>query len=78
MYFWIEDDELLEIYSAIWDKVSADLKKEIDSDSVYNKNFLKTKSHGNEVTDFYDKKFLSWALIILFSGNELGFCPPER
>ena len=33
-------------------------KKEFDSESVYNKELLKTKikPHGNEVTDFYDKK----------------------
>ena len=43
MYFLIEDDELLEKQNTIWDKVSADLKKEFDSDPVYNKEFLKTK-----------------------------------
>ena len=33
------------------------IKKELDSEPVYNKNFLKTKtkSHGNKCTDFYDK-----------------------
>ena len=47
-YFSIQDDGLLEKYNIIWNNVSADIKKE----------FLKTKikSHGNEVTDFYDKK----------------------
>ena len=57
MYFLTEDDDLLEKYNTIWDKVSADIKKEFDSQSIYNKNYLKTKvkSHGNEVTDFYDK-----------------------
>ena len=61
MYFLIEDDDLLEKYNIIWDNVSADIKKEFDSEPVYNKNYLKTKikSHGDEVTDFYDKKFLS-------------------
>ena len=36
------------------------MKNEFDSDPVYNKNYLKTriKSHGDEVTDFYDKKSL--------------------
>ena len=36
------------------------IKSEFDSEPVYNKEFLKTKikSHGNEVTDFYDKKFI--------------------
>ena len=61
MYFLIEDDDLLEKYNTIWDKVSADIKKEFDSKLVYNNFFLKTKikSHDDEVTDFYDKKFLS-------------------
>ena len=33
-------------------------KKWFDSESVYNKEYLKTKikSHANEVTDFYDKE----------------------
>ena len=54
MYFLIEDDNLLEKYNAIWDKVSAHIKKEFHSELAYNKNFLKTKtkSHGDEVTDF--------------------------
>ena len=58
IYFLIEDDDLLEKYKIIWDKVSADIKKEFDRQPAYNKNFLKTKvkSHGDEVTDFYDKK----------------------
>ena len=53
MCFLIEDDELLGIYNII-----ADIKKEFDSKSVYNKNLLKTKikSHGDEVRDFYDRK----------------------
>ena len=54
----IKDDDLLEQYNAIWDKVSADMKKEFDSEPVCNKEFLKTKikSHGDEVTDFYFKE----------------------
>ena len=43
MYFLIEDDDLLEIYNTIWNKVSADIKKKIDSELVYKKNYLKTK-----------------------------------
>ena len=58
MYFLIEDDELLEKYNTIWDKTSADIKKEFHGKSVYNKEFLKAKikNHGDEVTDFYDKE----------------------
>ena len=58
MYFLIEDDDLLEKYNTIWDKVSADFKNEFDSEPVYNKNILKTKIkyHCDEVTDFDDKE----------------------
>ena len=48
IYFLIEDDDSSEKYSTIWDKVSADIKKEFDSEQVYNKNL---KSYGNEVRD---------------------------
>ena len=49
--FLIENDDLLEKY-IIWDKVSTNIKREFDSEPVYNKIFLKTKikSHGDEVT----------------------------
>ena len=58
VYFFIADDDLLKKYNTIWNKVSANIAKEFDSKPVYNKEFLKAKikSHGNEVTDFYDKK----------------------
>ena len=44
--------------TTIWDKVSADIKKEFDSESLYNKNFLKAKikSHDHEVPNFNDKE----------------------
>ena len=58
MYFLIEDNNLLEKYDTIWDKVSAHIKSEFDSEPIYNKHFWKTKirSHGDEITDFYDKE----------------------
>ena len=67
MYFLIEDNKLLEKYNSIWDKVSADIKKEFDSKTVYNKNYLKTKikSHCDEVTDFYDKKINHTCLAVI-------------
>ena len=54
----IEDNGLLEKYNAIWDKGSADIKKEFDSKPVFNRNFLKTKikSHDDKVSDFNNKK----------------------
>ena len=56
--FFIVDNDLLEKYNPIWDNVSADMKKKIDTEPVYYKEFLQTqiKSHGDEVTDFYDKE----------------------
>ena len=58
IYFLIKDDDLLEKYNTIWDKVSADVKKEFDSGPGYNKKILETKikSHGDQVTDFCDKE----------------------
>ena len=58
MFSLIEDDELLEKYNTIWDKVCIDIEKKNNSEPVYNKEYLKTKikSHHDEVTDFYDKK----------------------
>ena len=54
--FLIEDDDLLEKYNTILDKISSGIKKEFDCKPVYHKIFLKTKKkfHGNKVTDFYD------------------------
>ena len=57
IYFLIEDYYLLDKYNTIWHKVSTDIKKEFDSQPVYNEKFLKTKikSRSNKVTDLYDK-----------------------
>ena len=62
MYCLIENGKLLEKFNTLWDNVNADIKNNFDSESVYNKEFLKTKikSHRDEVTDFHKK----WALII--------------
>ena len=41
MYFLINNDDLLEKYNTVWDKVKADVRKEFDSEPVYNKFFWK-------------------------------------
>ena len=58
MPFLIENNDLLEKYNTIWNKVSTDIKKKIDSKSVYNNTFLKTtiKSYGDEATGFRVKE----------------------
>ena len=45
MTFLIKDDEWLEKHDTISDKVNADIKKEFDSEPVYNKIFLKPKQN---------------------------------
>ena len=56
MYFWLK---IMTYLKNIIPLGNVDIKK-IASESIYNKEYLKTKikSHGNEVTDFYDKKFI--------------------
>ena len=66
MYFLIEDDDLLEKCNTLWDKVSADIKKNrITSLSIKIKLKTKIKSHVDEVKNFHNKKTLKWILIIL-------------
>ena len=57
---------LLEKSNTIWDKVSLDVKEKFYNKPVYNNEFLKSKikSHGDKVTDFYDKKIHTCLVVI--------------
>ena len=57
IYFLIGDYEILKKYNNIWYKVRADIKKELNSDPVYNGTFFKAKikSYGDEPTDLNDR-----------------------
>ena len=63
--FLIKDDELLEKYNSIWDKVSANIKRNLIESLSMIKNFENQSSFtlvfkftdGDGVTDFYDKDF---------------------
>ena len=46
-------DRLIKKSNIIWDKIRAYLKKVFDSEPLYNN---KIKSHGDKVTDLYDKE----------------------
>ena len=62
MYFLIEDDDLLEKYNNILNKVSTNIKRRLDSELVYWVVFFKKtkiKFHGDEVTDCTINQFLS-------------------
>ena len=57
--FLIKDDELLEKYNEIWEKVKNSLKKEFDSEPVYNEKYLKAKikSYNGKINpNFLDNK----------------------
>ena len=58
IYFLIKNDNLLNKYNTIQDKISTDAKIELNGIPVYNKTFLKTKTKvcGDEATDFHDKE----------------------
>ena len=58
MYFLIEDEELLKKYKDIWNKLSNSIKKEFDSEPIYNIKFLKTKikSNSDKATYFHNKE----------------------
>ena len=56
--FSIKDDELLQKYNEVWEKVKNSLKKESDSEPVYNEKYLKAKiksCNGKINTNFHNK-----------------------
>ena len=57
--FLIKDDELLEKYNEIWEKINNSLKKEFDSELVCNEKYLKAKiksNNGKINTNFHNNK----------------------
>ena len=42
-YFLIKDDELLEKFNELWENVSNSIKKEFDSEPIYDEKYLKPK-----------------------------------
>ena len=59
MSFLIKDDELLEKYNTIWEKVISIIIRGFDSDPVYNNKYLKNKIksyEGKINTNFHNDK----------------------
>ena len=59
MSFLIKDEELFEKYNEIWEKVKNIIKKEFDSELVYNEKYLKAKIKsysGKTNTNFHNNK----------------------
>ena len=59
IYFLIKDDELLEQYNEIWEKLKNSLKKELGSNPIYNEKYLKAKIklyNGKINANFHNNK----------------------
>ena len=70
MFFWIKDNDLLETYNTIWDKVSVDIKREFDSKPLYSKEYLKKKNLAVISYRFLrERNFKGRLSSYLFSGN---------
>ena len=58
IHFMIEDDDLLEKDNTSWNKVSADIKKEFDSEPVFNSFFFENQ---NKTSWLWSYRFLQSA-----------------
>ena len=61
MSLFIKDNDLLEKYNEIWEKVKNNMKNEFDSEPVYNKKYMKIKikSYNEKInTNFPNNKIL--------------------
>ena len=59
IYFLIKDDELLEQYNEIWEKLKNSLEKELGSNPIYNEKYLKAKikSYNGKINaNFHNNK----------------------
>ena len=59
IYFLIKDDELLEQYNEIWEKLKNSPKKELGSNPIYNEKYLKAKikSYNGKINaNFHNNK----------------------
>ena len=57
VFFFTDNNEFLERYTAIWEKISDLVKKKFDSDTVYNNKYInaKIRSYNNDIkTTFRD------------------------
>ena len=56
---FIKDNELLKKYNEIWEKVKNSIKKEFDTEPVYNEKYVKAKikSYNGKIdTNFHNNK----------------------
>ena len=80
--FLIKDDQWLERYNENWEKVKNSLKKEFNSEPVYNKKYLKgkiksnngkiSKNFGNNKIPKEDSQCIFLSVILLYSVFRTG------
>ena len=56
-FFLVYDQEVLNKYNKIWDKIKDSFGKRLDSEPVYNDKYIKTKISLYSI-NFYDNKML--------------------
>ena len=57
MSFLIKNEELIEIYDEMWDKVSNTIKKRFDGEPVYNEKYLRTIIKEKSAQIFMEIKY---------------------
>ena len=81
MSFLIKDNEFLEKYNEIWEKVTNSLKKEFDSEPLYHQKYLKAKinsCNGKINTNFHinipkeDSQYICLSVILIDSVFRTG------
>ena len=58
--FLVKDYELLEKYNEIWEKIKNSIKKEFDSEPVYNEKYLKAKktSYNGKINTIFHNNII--------------------
>ena len=77
MSFLVKDDELLEIYNKIWEKIKNSFKEEFGSEPMYNEKYLKAKikSYNRKIdTNFHNNEISNegsqfTCLLVIFIGQ---------
>ena len=66
MSFFIKDDELLEKYNEIWENGKTIIKKEFDSEPIYNEKHLKTRKKSTQIWTIikYQQRVLIFCIYI--------------
>ena len=75
----MKDENFLEKYNEIWEKISNIIKKEFNSEPVHNKQYLKTEKrfYNDKINTKEDSQFIYILVILTASGyiKDKNYCP---